>query len=55
MFKIDSKYGNVHINGMSIDIEKTKINDLNKYLQELEIRRLQLIEQQNNYLSQIIN
>ena len=25
MFKIDGKYGNVHINGMSIDIEKTKI------------------------------
>lgn len=55
MFKIDGKYGNVHINGMSIDIEKVKISDLNKYLQELEIKRMQLIEQQNNYLSQIIN
>ena len=55
MLKIDGKYGNVHINGMSIDIEKAKISDLNKYLQELEIKRMQLIEQQNNYLSQIIN
>ena len=55
MFKIDGKYGNVHINGMSIYIEKAKISDLNKYLQELEIKRMQLIEQQNNYLLQIIN
>ena len=55
MFKIDSKYGNAHINGMSIDIEKSEISDLNKYLQELETRRMKLIEQQNNYLSQIIN
>lgn len=55
MFKIDGKYGNVHINGMSIDIEKTKISDSNKYLQKLEMKREQLIEQQNNYLSKIIN
>lgn len=55
MFKIDGKYGNIHINGMSIDIEKTNVNDLNKYLQELEMNRMRLIEQQNNYLSQIIN
>ena len=55
MFKIDGKYGNIHINGMSIDIEKTKIDDLNKYLQELEVKREKLIDQQNNYLSQIID
>ncbi len=55
MLKIDGKYGNVHIDGMSIDIEKTKISDLNKYLRELETKRMQLIEQQNSYLSQIIN
>ena len=55
MVKIDGKYGNVHIKGMSIDIEKTKISDLNKYLQKLEMKREQLIEQQNNYLSKIIN
>ena len=28
MFKIDGKYGNIHINGTSIDIEKSKISDL---------------------------
>ena len=55
MYKIDGKYGNIHINGMSIDIEKTKIDQLNKYLQELEVKREKLIEQQNNYLSQIID
>lgn len=55
MLKTDGKYGNAHINGMSIDIEKNKISDLTKYLQELEMRRAQLIKQQNNYLSQIIN
>ena len=55
MFKIDGKYGKIHINGMSIDIEKTKIDDLNKYLQELELKREKLIDEQNNYLSQIIN
>ena len=55
MFKIDGKYGNIHINGMSIDIEKTKINELNKYLQELEEKREKLIGQQNNYLSEIID
>lgn len=55
MFKVDGKYGNIHINGISIDIEKTKINELNKCLQELEIKRMKLIEQQNNYLLQIID
>ena len=55
MFKTDGKYGNIHINGMSIDIEKTKIDELNKYLQELEVKREKLIDQQNNYLSQIID
>lgn len=54
MFKIDGKYGNMHINGMSINIEKTNINELEKYLVELERKQKQLIEQQNDYLSQII-
>ena len=54
MLKIDGKYGKVQIRGRSIDIEKTKINDLINYLQELEVKREKLIDQQNNYLSQII-
>ncbi len=54
MFKVDGKYGSIHINGMSIDIEKTDINQLENYLKNLENKRVQMIEQQNNYLSQII-
>lgn len=54
MFKFDGKYGNIHIGGTSIDINKIKITDLYKYLERLEKKRVQLIEQQNDYLSQII-
>ena len=54
MFKIDGKYGNMHINGMSKNIEKTNINELEKYIVELERKQKQLIEQKNDYLSQII-
>lgn len=54
MFKINGRYGNIHVNGMSIDIDKIDLNELDKYLNELEIKQMQLIEQQNEYLSQII-
>lgn len=54
MFKFDGKYGNIHIDGTSIDIDKININDLDKYLERLEKKRVQIIEQQNDYLSQII-
>ncbi len=54
MFKVDGKYGCVHIKGRSIDIEKAETNDLNDYLKELESKRIQLIEQQNYLLTQII-
>lgn len=39
---------------MSIDIEKIDVNELDKYLNELERKQIELIEQQNEYLSQII-
>lgn len=55
MFKIDGKYGNVHIDGMSKDIDKINTNELDKYLNELEKHRIELIKQQNEYLSQIID
>lgn len=54
MFKFDGKYGNIHIDGTSIDIDKINITDLEKYLERLEKKRVQIIEQQNDYLSQII-
>ena len=54
MFKVDVKYGNVHINGRSIDIDRINITELNNYVEKLESKRLVIIEQQNNYLSQLI-
>lgn len=54
MFKIDGKYGNIHVDGMSIDIDKINMNELDKYLEKLQKKREQIIEQQNDYLSQII-
>ena len=54
MFKVDGKYGNVHINGRSIDIDRINITELNNYVEKLESKRLEIIEQQNNYLSQLI-
>lgn len=55
MFKIDGKYGNLHIDGMSKDIDKININELDEYLIKLEKKRIELIKQQNEYLSKIIN
>ena len=54
MFKFDGKYGNIHIDGTSIDIDKINITELGKYLEKIERKRVQIIEQQNDYLSQII-
>lgn len=55
MFNNDGKYGNIHVNGMSLDIDKINVNELNKYLKELKRKQKELIEQQNEYLSQIID
>lgn len=54
MFNVDGKYGTVHIQGKSIDIEKTKVEDLEKYLKELEKKEENLLNQQNDYLSKIL-
>ena len=54
MFRFDGKYGNIHIDGMSIDIDKINMDELEQYLEKLETKRVQIIEQQNDYLSQII-
>lgn len=54
MFKYEGKYGNIHIDGTSMDIDKINLSELNKYLEKLERKRTQIIEQQNDYLSQII-
>lgn len=54
MFKFDGKYGSVHIDGVSTDINELNLTELNEYLCKLEEKRMQIIEQQNDYLSQII-
>lgn len=54
MFKFDGKYGNIHIDGMSVDIDKINMNELSKYLERLERKRVQIIEQQNDCLSKLI-
>lgn len=55
MFQLYGKYGNIHIDGTSIDIDRINVMEMTKYLEKLERKREQIIEQQNNYLSQIIN
>lgn len=54
MFKIDGKYGNIDVNGMSIDIDKMEVKELSQHLENLEKKQIELINQQNEYLSQII-
>lgn len=55
MFENSEVYGNLHKNGSSISIDKMNIEELNKNLRELKLEQMKLIEQQNEYLSQIIN
>ena len=54
MFNFDGKYGNIHIDGISIDIDKINMTEYDKFLEKLERKQVQIIEQQNDYLSQII-
>lgn len=55
MFEIDGKYGNVHIDGRSINIESLDKYKLETYLENLENEREKIMEEQNNILSKIIN
>ncbi len=54
MFNMDGKYGSAQINGKSINIEKTDLNDLEKYSEELLAKRNELLDKQNDYLAKII-
>lgn len=50
------EYNNqLYTNSINSDIQKLNVDDLNKYLMQLEVQRKQLLDQQNNYLSQIFN
>lgn len=55
MFNFEGKYGNIHVDGMSKDIEKLSAKDLEEYLISLEGKRGKLIEEQNVFISQIID
>lgn len=55
MFKFEGKYGSIHIDGMGKDIEKLSDKDLEEYLVSLESKREKFIEEQNSFISQIIN
>lgn len=55
MLTMGNKYGNIHLNGDSISIEKSTVADLKGYMQKLEEKNMKLIEQQNEYLSQIMS
>lgn len=54
MFKFEKKYGNIHIDGTSIEIDKIDITEMDVCLKKLEKKRVQIKEEQNEYLSQII-
>ena len=54
MIKLSEKYGEIHINGKNIEIDKTDLTELNIYLDQLEKKREQLIEKQNELISKII-
>lgn len=54
MFEINGKYGNIHIKGKTIDIDKVNVDELEIYLNELETNRMKLIENQNEYISELI-
>ena len=55
MLKINGKYGDLNIEGRKVDIEKTAILELKKYLEQLDKKEKKLIEKQNQYLSEILN
>ena len=40
MFKVDGKYGNVHINGRSIDIDRINITELNNYVKKIRKQKI---------------
>ena len=55
MFDTDEKNKIIQVNGMSIDVNKKTISELNSYLQELEIKRKNIIKEQNDCLTKIMN
>ena len=55
MFNNDGKNKIIQINGTSVDVSTKTVEELNSYLQELEIKRKNIITRQNDCLSKIID
>ncbi len=50
-----SSFGQIHIDGKVINIDRLSIEELNNYLTQLESKNQELIEEQNKYIAAIIN
>ena len=54
MLNNSSKYGSIIVNGVSVKVDEASVEDLDKHIKKMETKREELIQEQNNYLSQII-
>ena len=54
MLNNSSKYGSIIVNGVSVNVDEANLEDLDKHIKKIEKKREELIEEQNNYVSQII-
>ncbi len=50
-----SSFGQIHIDGKVINIDRLSIEELNNYLTQLESKNQEWIEAQNKYIAAIIN
>ena len=50
----DNDYGKINIDGSSLEIDKLSIEELKKYLEICNTKEKELIEKQNEYLSQLL-
>ena len=50
-----SSFGQIHIDGKVINIDRLSIEELNNYLTQIESKNQELAEEQNKYLAAIIN
>ena len=55
VFDIGGRYGSFNINGKDMKIDKMNVDELNEYLDKFENNRMELIKEQNDYLSMLIS
>lgn len=54
MINKNEKYGNINLKGKDINIDATSSEELKKYLEELKETHTKILEEQNEYLLQIL-